>query len=279
MYLTHWGLREAPFEPTLDPRGFYEGPMHEEALARLNYVVSGRRRLGVLLGSRGVGKSLVLEVLAAELRRTGHRAHRQSLAEREAGEFLSALAVAWGLNPEVSAARAVLWRMLEDRLAEFRYLGTPLVLLADDADRAAPSALAEMARLLQTTRDTNAALAVIVAAHRDGVSHLGERLLELADLRIDLEPWDADQTRGYVLHALERAGRTKPLFDAAALERLHELTRGVPRQVNQLAELALLAGAGQELATIDADTVEQSCRELGMVGDEGGRSADVYVRR
>ena len=71
MYQTHWGLRETPFRTCLDPRFFYQSPTHEEALARLHFLVEQNRRLGVLLGEPGSGKSLLLEVFAAEGRRDG----------------------------------------------------------------------------------------------------------------------------------------------------------------------------------------------------------------
>ena len=50
------------------------------------------------------------------------------------------------------------------------------------------------------------------------------------------------------------------------LDRLYQLTRGVPRRVSQLADLALLAGAGTGRASIDADTVDAAWQELSPLG-------------
>jgi type II secretory pathway predicted ATPase ExeA len=71
MYQAHWGLDDAPFRTRLDRRFFYESPTHEEALARLHFLVDERRRLGLLLGSHGSGKSTVLEFFSDEIRRRG----------------------------------------------------------------------------------------------------------------------------------------------------------------------------------------------------------------
>jgi general secretion pathway protein A len=46
------------------------------------------------------------------------------------------------------------------------------------------------------------------------------------------------------------------VFSDEALDRIHDLTQGIPRSVNQLADLCLLVGAGEDLTLIDADTVE-----------------------
>ena len=67
----HWGLQESPFRNSLDPRFFYESPSHEEALARLNFLVENSRRQALLLGASGSGKSLLLELFANRLRRGG----------------------------------------------------------------------------------------------------------------------------------------------------------------------------------------------------------------
>ena len=71
MYQSHWGLDETPFRTRLDPRFFYESPTHEEALARLHFLVDYQRRLGLLIGRPGSGKSFLLEVFAGELRERG----------------------------------------------------------------------------------------------------------------------------------------------------------------------------------------------------------------
>ena len=60
MQLEHWGLDSWPFRAVLDVNRFYPSAGHDEAIARLEYLVEARRRLGVLFGEAGVGKSLVL---------------------------------------------------------------------------------------------------------------------------------------------------------------------------------------------------------------------------
>jgi general secretion pathway protein A len=106
---------------------------------------------------------------------------------------------------------------------------------------------------------------LVLAGHRERMSRIGRGLLELAELRIDIDPWEAGDTAGYVRHALEQAGCQTELFTASALERLHEIAQGVPRRVSQLADLALLAGAGQNLPQIDANVVDSVYHELGLM--------------
>ena len=78
----------------------------------------------------------------------------------------------------------------------------------------------------------------------------------------DVEPWDVDDTAGFLSASTTRAGRSEALFDLSASRRLHDLTHGIPRQVTQLAELSLAAGAGKGLDCVDEETVESAYREL-----------------
>src|SRR3954469_16944356 len=67
--LKHWGLDSWPFRSLPGAGQFYPTASHNEALARIEHLVEGRRRVGVLLGESGFGKSLLLKVAARQLSR------------------------------------------------------------------------------------------------------------------------------------------------------------------------------------------------------------------
>jgi general secretion pathway protein A len=155
--------------------------------------------------------------------------------------------------------------MVTDRIAEYRYQQSPAVLLLDDADEAAGPVLAQVTRLARHDFSPESRLTIVLAGEAERIGHVGRQLLELAELRIDVEPLSAEETSAYLNERLEKAGRRQPAFDDAAAARLHELSEGVPRRVNQLADLSLLAGAGEEAKKIESQTVESVYHELGVV--------------
>jgi len=265
MYQSHWGLDETPFRTRLDPRFFYHSPTHEEALARLSFLVEQRRRLGLLIGEHGSGKSLLLEVFAAETRDRGRPVATVNLLGVEGAEFLWILATRFGLNPDHSAAAPSLWRLVTDRIVEYRYQELETVVLLDDADQASEAVLMQVARLTQLDPSADSRLTIVLAGRQERIGRLGNTLLERAELRIDLAPWEPGDTENFLKTALAQAGRKTPLFAQPAVARLHELGQGMPRRISQLADLALLAGAGQDLEQIDADTIESVYHELGVV--------------
>jgi type II secretory pathway predicted ATPase ExeA len=263
MFRKYWGLRESPFRPALDWRRFFPSPTHEEALARLDFLLDQGRRLGWLFGPTGCGKSLVLEVFARKIRRTGAQVANLSLCGADLHEFLWLIAAELGTNPDRSEGAFRLWRGVLDRLTENRYQQLDTVLLLDDAQQAHLSVLEHVVRLAQLEGKGGGGLTIVLAADR---AHcLPGRLMELAELRIDLEPWEPADTTQYVTKALERAGATFEIFTDDALRHLHDRCQGVPRRVIKLANLALLAGAGRHANHIDADIVDSADHELGAV--------------
>lgn len=234
-------------------------------MARLDFLVEQGRRLGLLIGSRGSGKSLLLEVFAHQMRQAGNPVAKLNLVGVAPAEFLWLLAVGLGLNPDRDLPWHALWRIVTDRLAEYRYQQLKVVVLLDDADCAVSEVLTQVARLVQVDPSPECRLTVVLAGRPERIRKLGEGLMERADLRINLDPWQPADTEAFVRDSLAKAGRSQPAFSASAIARLHELAQGVPRRVSQLAELALLAGAGCNIDQIDADTIESVYHELGAL--------------
>lgn len=262
MYEAHWGLRESPFRGLADPRYFYCSPTHEEALARLSFLVENHRRMGLLLGPPGSGKTILYKVLAQQLRETGCQVAMVNLLSLDPRSMLWELATQFHRNPHPDETLFQLWRRISDRVAENRYQQVPTVILFDDADEASPEVLSHVVRLARHDPSTESSLTTVLAADPRSLRRLGRRILELTELRIDLETWDRDDTHRYLAHSLNKAGSSHPLFAEEAATRVHELSRGIPRQVSNLAEMALLAGAGQQLSQVDAATVESVYAEL-----------------
>ena len=259
MYQAYWGLKHSPFASATQRCDLTASPVHAEALARLDFLRESRCPFGLLLGSSGSGKSIVLTTFAARAQRDGALVALVNAAASDELAFLVPLAI--GLQIEVENDAGHLWRRLLDRLEELKLECLTGVLLLDDLDRAGPSVLAIVERLLGRA---DAPLTIVAAARHETAARIGARLLDQTGLRIDLSPWSEAETRDYLNTTLTNAGRLQPAFNDAATRRLFELSGGAPRKVNQLAQLALVAGAGQKLLQIDQGTVEAVQDELSV---------------
>lgn len=262
MYEAYWGLRESPFRGSLDRRHIDGGIARDEAFARLQFLVDHHRRLGLLVGVAGSGKTMLLDEFRRQQQAVGCAAVMVNLLSVDVRAFLWDLATQLGRNPGCTDSPFLLWRTCLDRLEEYRYQRIAAVLLFDDADEMTPEIVPYLIRLLQLDANGSSFATLALAVNPQGLGRLSRRLVDLCDLRIDLDVWDVGETHQFLQQCLARAGANREVFTPAAARLLHELTGGVPRQIVRLAELTLVAGAGQQLSQIETGTVEAVSVEL-----------------
>lgn len=262
MYLKHWQLDYSPFGTTIDPTRAYPSEALEEAAARIQYLVGERRRVGVLLGERGLGKTATLAATQLRLQRAGAAVCRVDAFGLSRRELLWQAAEGLQAGPDPTDDEARLWRRLSDRARHLKWQNRDAVLMLDDADQLGADLMRQLVRLLRLDPEADSRWTVVLATDPERLARLDEAVLHAIDLRIDLYPWTLDDAAGFVQNALFEAGRTAPVFDDDAIARLHELTAGVPRHVVRLADFALVAGAGAGADAIDAGIVEQAFEEI-----------------
>ncbi|MEN1678361.1 MAG: AAA family ATPase [Planctomycetota bacterium] len=262
MYLSHWGLERSPFFASAGLGPAYPSEAFDEATARIDYLLDQSRRMGVLLGEPGWGKTTVLGAVAAQLANRGAAVALVEASALSPAELLWQTASGLGASPDPIDTTPRLWRRIEEKLEHHRWQGRPSILLVDDADQAGPDVQRQLVRLAGLEASPGARWTMILAADPGSLAKLSEPLLHRIDLRVDLFPWTADDTAGYVQHALVEAGATAPLFTDEALQRLHQQSLGVPRHVVRLADFALVLGAGAGLIAVGPDEVDAAFDQL-----------------
>jgi general secretion pathway protein A len=263
MFNGYWGLRHSPFEFAADAGSFYPSRTHDEALARMAFLAEQRRRVGALKGPAGIGKSYVLGMFARQMQRRGARLASLSLSGIPASEIAWELADRLGVAGDEAQQGPRLWRRLREHFQENTAQGVQSLVLIDDADGGEAGCGTTLERLAQLDAARRSDFTLIVAVEtRAGA--LGDWLSEAADLWIPLEPLDLEETAGYVAHRWKQAGGQESPFDEAALGRLHELCGGIPRRLNQLCDLALVAAMGEGEHVIGRERVESVREQLCM---------------
>ncbi len=260
--LRYWGLEHWPFRGSSDAAQFYPSAGHNEALARIEHLVDSRLRMGALLGETGAGKTVLLcetAKRAAQRRSSVVRVDAIAISPRE---FLWQIAIGLGTAPRDDADTSWMWREIGDRLKENRLRQVSTVLLVDDCGQAGADVLTQIERLARIDLAPTTGWTIVLAAEPGQGARWASGVRGLVDLRIDVLPWEEDDTVGFLQTSLVDAGRFEPAFDDAALRLLHELSRGVPRQVVRVAEFALVAGAAAELELINAATIDAAYQEI-----------------
>jgi general secretion pathway protein A len=155
-----------------------------------------------------------------------------------------------------------LWRRLGDRLAEYRAIKKQTVFLLDDLDLATDELQSFVIRLASADPSGEASHTLIASCDVDRLGVVSERILSLVDLRVDLDAWSESETGEYLKAALAQVGCRTAVFDNEAIQQIHELSQGLPRQVNRLADLALVAAAGERSDRVAGETVAAVAGEL-----------------
>lgn len=260
--LAAWGLARPPFEGTADPEFYFPSDGHAEALARLEYLArEPGTQLGLLTGEIGCGKSLVRALFAdrsAPFRLVAQLTSSHYPWSELLRDVLGQLGAA---DFAPTAGESELVARLQ-RVAEARRV--PIVLLFDEAQELSRAALVGM-RALTNLADGRLDLAVILV----GQPELRRRLLELPQLdqrcglRYHLKPLDPAQTAAYLECRLRAAGHADGrLFAPEAAAALAAGTRGVPREINRVARLALAVAAARSATGVDAAAVRAVLLDL-----------------
>jgi len=80
--------------------------------------------------------------------------------------------------------------------------------------------------------------------------------------RYQLAPMDLAEAAQYLRHHLALVGRTDPQFADDAVARLHKVSLGLARALNNAANAALIAAATAGKALVDNDCAKKAVAEL-----------------
>ena len=265
-HLVYWKMEQSPFLNGGTKNFFYTGGSVDEAIARISFLCKHKRDLGVLVGPPGVGKSVLLRNLKWHTERSPKGIQPEFLFASTTGlqqgelprRLLSTLRS--GTSHQENNGRGVeyVWRDLEDASVGANLQEQRLVILLDEIDQASKQVWEDIARLLHLP----GGVTCILACSELNVPAAASSVLDRCELRIDLPAWDLAQTADYFEWSLTRAGGVDDLFDAQAITRIQELSNGIPRRMNQLAELGLVSGAVRRVPYISGPMIEQVAGEL-----------------
>jgi general secretion pathway protein A len=265
MYREFYGLREAPFGTTPDPRFLYQSERHREALAQLVYGVRERKGFIVLTGEIGTGKTTLLRTLLQRLDADTPVAYVHNSALTTEG-LLEYVLQDWGVKSTGTSHAQRLFELNEFLVGQHRQ-GLSPVLVVDEAQNLSVETL-EAVRMMSNFETTDRKLMQILLVGqpelRDTLARPELRQLkQRIGLRCHIGPLSAEETRLYVRHRLRVAGAADPgLFTDAAVQRIVQYSRGIPRVINIVCDHCLLSGFADSKRRIDARVVGEAIEYL-----------------
>lgn len=268
MYTEYYGLMELPFALTPDPRLIYFTPSHTEVMANLHYGIESGKGLIVVTGEVGTGKTTILRWMMQRLDRTVLVAYifNPRLSVTEFYQHLASLLDIqnWETKPELLTS-------LGEALFSRHARGLRTVLIVDEAQGLSPALLEEIRLLSNFESDTAKHLQIVLSGQpelRDVLNNPELRQLkQRVALRCMIETLPSVvETDRYITSRLLLSGAARTdIFSREAIDYIYHCTEGIPRNINNLCDNALLAGYAAGEITIGRSIVEEVAESLDMI--------------
>ena len=264
MYLSHYNLKEKPFQITSDPKFLWLGEKHQEALSILKYGVMENKGFLLLTGEVGTGKTVLINRLVTMVDVETIVATIPD-PDLEIIDFYNFLSDGFSMNKRFERKGEFLLELrnfLHNAHAENR----KVLLIIDEAQRLS-SVLLEEIRLLSNIDLHDKKLINIFFVgqdefHRTLLDSKNRAVAQRITVRYNIEPLTETETGEYIQHRLKIAGTEKKIFKSSAIHEIYSFSRGVPRLINIICDHSLLTGYAREKKSIDAGIIKECAEEL-----------------
>lgn len=270
MYAKFFSLRELPFNNTPDPRFFYSTPDHEEALASLIYAVKERKGFVLLTGEVGAGKTLISRMMLRHFNKSIEFAMINHAVEN-ARDLMESVCAEFEIETSAQTTQTQLVRLLHDYLLAKFAQNVPVVLVLDEAQNL-PTDAFEQLRMIGNLESDDAKLLQIAIV---GQPELQQKFAS-ADFRqlrqrifraFHLTSLDRQATEEYIRHRLNVVGAGDAgIFSSDAINRIYDVSRGLPRIINTICDNALLSAYSTDQHVIHGKMIESVVSQMMLIG-------------
>lgn len=268
MYQEFFGLEDTPFTLTPDPRFIVFTPSYNEVLASLYYGLENAKGLIVLTGEVGTGKTTALRWILRRLDSSVLAAYifnpRLSI-----DEFYHHVAQMLGIKDWTNKAELLneMGRVLEERHRR----GLRTVLIIDEAHELSDYVLEEIRLLMNFESDNAKHLQIVLTGQpelREKLNQPGLRQLkQRVALRCKMHALpNVEEIERYITERLLIAGSDQPnLFTPGAIDFIFQCSEGIPRQINNLCDNALLTAYAAGDPVVSRQVVEEVADNLDLL--------------
>jgi len=267
MYEANLGLTHRPFQNLCSLDAYFPTEASEAARKTLRRSIERGEGIGLLIGAVGTGKTLVNQLLAAELSNEFEAVlFASSHPHLSRRELLQTILFEVGL-PYRGLSEGELRLSLTEYLTHTRSNWPGMLLLVDDAQHLPPMLLEELRLLSDLSALGQPRVRLVLAGTPRLEEVLADPHMESLNQRLAarcyLQPFTAAETRGYLAARIKAAGgKLDQVFAPEAVERIHRAAEGIPRLINLLSDAALVLAAQRGRAPANRALVDEAWSEL-----------------
>lgn len=260
----HYGFTRQPFSKDLAPQMLHTHRAHAEAVARISWCIT-ERAIGVITGECGSGKTIAARAAVAACDPSRHTVVYLGTPGVGTRGTYAAIVAALGGTPRFHAA-ALIPQAQDALAAEASERGKTVTVIVDEAHMADAETLEGLRCLANAGMDAAPPFCLLLL----GQPMLRRRLRlgaymaldQRVGLRYALSGLDLAECASYIAHHTALAGRSDRLFSDDAITLIHQVSRGLPRAINNLAVQSLVATFAAGKAIVDESAARAAAAEV-----------------
>lgn len=270
MYEQHFQLQTKPFSLSPDPRFIYFSKRHAQAYAMLEYGISEQVGFAVITGEIGSGKTTLMRKMIAAL---GDDINLGLISNTHQGmeQIVPLVLDAFGAPlAELPEQETLYYRVFTDFLVAEYNRGRRSLLVIDEAQNLSVRALEQLRLLSNINVDGHLLLQTILIGQPELRETLQRPELKQFAQRISVDYFlprlSKEESVDYINHRLSVAGAPCSLFSGEAKLMLAYMSKGLPRVINNLADMSLVYAFGDGASFVDKATVVDVVRDKALGG-------------
>ncbi|HIP75961.1 MAG TPA: DUF2075 domain-containing protein [Psychromonas hadalis] len=263
MYQSFFSLTRQPFSVMPDPDFLFLSHCHQEAVAHLTYGLEANGGFVVLTGDTGTGKTMICHYLLNDMNDDTDVAFLLNPPASDVeilAEICDNFNIDYGVSTDLVSVKKC-FDALSSWMLSNHSLGRKAVVLIDEAQQLSFELLEQLRLLTNIESDNQKPLQIILIGETQLQDTLQKNELRQLAQRITaqyhLQPLSQQESLFYIRHRLNIAGAKAPLFDEKALQKIAQLSGGIPRTLNQLSDKCLLSASTKMVGKVSMAIVKQ----------------------
>ena len=259
MFESYFNLLHTPFERNIPVESLFHSPSFEELMGLLS-AVARNRKFCVVTGDCGIGKTTAIRSFVSSLNRQSFRAVYIS------DSALTPRAFYWEVLKELAGLekppfyRNDAKRKMMEVLTALLEAGKQIpIIIIDEAHLLSYEMLEETRFLLNYRMDSQNPMSLLIVGQSELRTKLSKEIFEPITQRIDfrfkIPAMDLSQTTEYISRHMSYAGETRQVFSNGAIHKIFAYANGIPRKINKVCYLSLMAAAQRQTHIIEDSLV------------------------
>ena len=263
MYTTFYGFNQKPFSLLPNPEFLYFGKQQTNAMSVLDFGVLNDAGFTVITGEIGAGKTTLVRYFLSQLNSKEVNVGLVTNTLRSFGEMMQWILLAFGQD-YAGKSKVELYQQFVDFVTAESNKNKRVILIVDEAQNMDEQSLEELRILSNINVNKRHMFQMVLVGQpqlrkvlNSGMEQFKQRILA----HYHLEALDRSEVHSYIRHRLNVADGNTELFDPHVANYIAYFSKGIPRLVNMICDLALVYGYVDQKERIDTEIIHDVVKD------------------